>query len=218
MPSFGPTLVANDLIEVMAIARTTDQIGLNIFHYKVVNAGVGDVLSRVTQALEAFGTPFSTSLKALMSSSAEFRGYQVRRLNAPQSVWFQDATGAGPGTVAGDMLPRQVAGLLSKRVNVPGRRKGGRMYVPFPGEGDNDATSLPSAAYVVRLQTHAGNVLSSLAVGLTFNADPVVQQITYVGGVMFLGASRAITEVRSSDRWATQRRRGSYGRKNVSPL
>ncbi|MCJ7620356.1 MAG: hypothetical protein MUP64_09090, partial [Anaerolineae bacterium] len=158
MPSFGPVLAANDIIEVMAVSKTTDQIGLNIFHYQVTAAGGTDVLSRVTQALEAFVTPFSTSLKALMSSSAEFRGYQVRRLNAPASVWFQDATGAGVGTVAGDMLPRQVAGLLSKRVITPGRRKGGRMYIPFPGEGDNDATSLPSAAYVARLATHATGV------------------------------------------------------------
>ncbi|MCJ7620358.1 MAG: hypothetical protein MUP64_09100, partial [Anaerolineae bacterium] len=106
----------------------------------------------------------------------------------------------------------------SKRVITPGRRKGGRMYIPFPGEGDNDATSLPSAAYVARLATHATGVLNTLTVGVTFTAIPVVQAITYVGGVLILGATRTITEVRSSDRWATQRRRGSYGRKNISPL
>lgn len=218
MPSYGPNLVIGDIIEVVSVCKTTDQIGLNVFHYRVDGVGVADPLSKIVDCLEGVGVTYSANLLACISSSAEFRGYRVRRLNAPFSIFFDDTRGAGPGTVAGDMLPRQVAGLISKRVLVPGRRKGGRYYCPFPGEGDNAATAVPTAGYKTRLDALAVSIGSTLTTGLTFIASPVVQQITYVGGVMILGATRNYAQAVANDKWATQRRRGSYGRTNVSPL
>lgn len=221
MASYGPNLTVGDIIQVKSVCFSVDQLGLNIFHY-IVTAVIGTPkLSDVVASLEGgpLGpTPFSTNMKALLCSAASFRGYAVRVLYPTMSVEFLDTSGVGNGTVAGDLLPRQVAGLISKRAAVPGRRMGGRFYVPFPGEADNTAASVPSSDYVDRLGALRITLSSSLVKGSDIFADPVIGLKTVVAGISAIRATRSIGSWVERSLWATQRRRGSYGRTNTSPL
>lgn len=217
MPSFGPVIAVGNVIEVVSVCRTTDQIGLNVFHYLVSKTGGTQLLSDFTTWLHTHG--FGPAMIACLSSEAEFRGILVRVVQPTPSVFFGDMIDQGDGTVAGDMLPRQVAGLISKRSAVAGRRKSGRFYMPFPGEGDNADTAVPTDDYVSRLTTVSTAIVSDLGDGTTYSAQLCIyQRPRTVGGVLMPYATRAVSFTKASEAWATQRRRGSYGRTNVSPL
>lgn len=216
MPTYGPALAVDDVVEMISVCKTTDQIGLNIFHYKVTTINVlPSALSLLVDRLLVLN--FDTAMRALISSAAEYRGLMTRILKPTLSVQFLDSRGAGGGTVGGDLLPRQVSGLLSKRSAVAGRRKGGRFYVPFPGEDDNAATSVPTAGYVARLDTLGITLASQLNFGLIGVAVPVIYQRP-PRFFPLLYDTRGIATIRSNPAWATQRRRGSFGRVNISPL
>jgi len=217
MPSYGPNLAVNDIVQVTAVMRLDDQIGLNVFHYRIVAVGAASPLSLVIDQLEAFGTPTSTRYKNLLSAEAEFRGYLVRRIHPTYGAEYADVAGAGDGAVAGDALPRQTSGLISKKAAVPGRRKGGRFYIPFPSEGDNDVDGIPTDEYFTRLGLLADNLWQSLATG-AFTADPCIAKIRSVAGVTTVIETRLISRCKPVQAWATQRRRGSFGRINTSPI
>lgn len=216
MASYGPNLAVGDVIQVINVTRTTDQIGLNVFHYKVsVTPGTISLGTMVT-ALEAFG--FGTAVRDLLSASAEYRGILSRRIFPTLSLQFGSTTDQGVGAVAGDLLPRQVSGLIKKLPAVAGKGKSGRFYIPFPGEADNAAASVPTAGYVTRLDTLRGMLINSLT-GATWAADPcIVHRATKAPAPVTPFATWGITAMTSATLWATQRRRGSYGRTNASPL
>lgn len=210
-------MASGDVIEIVSVCRTTDQIGLNVFHYLVNLATGTPQLSVFSNYLHTHG--FGAAMKACLSAEAEFRGILVRRVQPTPSTFFGDSTDQGDGGVAGDMLPRQVAGLISKRSAVPGRRLSGRFYMPFPGEGDNSDLSFPTDDYVARLTTVSTAISSDLGDGTATRASLCIyQRPKIVGGVPIAYATRYVQFTRAAEAWATQRRRGSYGRTNISPL
>lgn len=207
MPAFGPVLAIGDVVQIISYAQQADQAGLNILHYKVRanNAASPNLLSDFMASWEALN--WGSTLRPLMSSSADYRGYTAQVIHPTPSVAFASPFQQGAGAVAGDLLPRQVAGLIRKRSADFGRRKSGRVYVPFPGEGDNTADSFPSAGYVTRLDNLATVLTNEVLWGAAGRATPAIWNRT----ASFARNVGAFTTV---GRWATQRRRGSFGRPN----
>lgn len=125
------------------------------------------------------------------------------------------STGVGfAGGLAGDVLPTQTAGLITKRTAVPGRRGRGRAYIPFPTESYNDANGLPTNAYMTPAGALAFSISQSVLVGTLIDGnylDPVILHRD-------TGGTSDILATLARQKWATQRRRGSYGRPNVSPF
>ena len=162
MPTYGPQMTVNDVIQISSICKSTDQVGMNVFHYLVtgVNAGATNNLSKLAEALQT--ADFPAKMKALISTHARYSGLLIRVLHPTLSLNFPDTIGAGDGTAVGDLLPRQVSGFIRKRSAEAGRRKGGRFYVPFPAEDDSNVDSTPTDNYLIRLASLAAMLASNM--------------------------------------------------------
>lgn len=202
-----------DTLEVRFFSSWGDQAGVNVRHFRIVTV-TGTELTHF-QIASQLSTRFHNLFKALMHTSAEFRGVGVKRISpgAPTAE-ATNALDRGPGTRTGDPLPPQISGLLSLRTALAGPRNRGRMYLPFPGETDSTSAGRPSATYVAALSAVADNLVPAfnLIVGL---------QIVELQSVIRRRTPFVITDVTNiltRDRWATQRRRGDFGAQNVLPV
>lgn len=204
----------DDVIEVKVYCFKSPQLSVNVRHYKATaEAGTGATPANVAFAVD---NHIATTLKLLLSAQANYKGVSVQRIAPlPKDVPTYDATGAGAGGVAGDALPTQTCGIFTLRTANAGRAYRGRMYVPFPGEGSSTVDGLPTAIYLGDLTTYADKWLDSITAGgggNTTTFSPVLVNKNFPGVIPALVSQ--ITRAK----WATQRRRGSYGQGNVSPV
>jgi hypothetical protein len=203
-----------DYQEVSMYVGQQQQLAINRLQYLIASV-TGPAQGADVFAL-AFFNYISPFLHPCMTSLAEFINVGVRRLvPAPVTV---EQLASPPAPVAGSggtsPLPGQVAGLLTKRTGLAGRKNRGRIYVPFPDQVHvNFNTNFPIAAYLADLNTLALQLKSPItfiAAGTTYTCD---LQLYHRATKTFTPTSDVI----SRPRFATQRRRGNYGRVNVAP-
>lgn len=201
-----------DVYEVKHFSQSAMQMGLNVRHWRVITSTPPEpTLSQIASAL---GTTFSALYRALESAQATYVTTSVRKINPlPISIEVPNTAGAGVGAVAGDLLPKQTAGVISLRSTLAGRKNRGRAYIPFPSEDDSSLAAAPTAGYVTRL----------LALATAFFTD---QTVTVGAGSIVLRAviwqrktrtTIDIAGVIARSSWGTQRRRGDFGRTNLPP-
>jgi hypothetical protein len=205
-------LAINDVLEVRFVCKAPTQYAFNVRHFRVTAIGGGQ--PTLDTAVLAMSAKFGPLYKACMSSTATFYGCDVRRLLPSLSLAVQTKTGSGAGTVAGDLMSTQTAGVISLRTNLPGKKFRGRMYIPFPGETDNDVNARPVAAllsnYAALLLPHTQNTTYNngadnfSAVGVIYHRS-VKTETTIVSGFVRLD-------------WGTQRRRSSINRPDRAPF
>jgi hypothetical protein len=158
--------------------------------------------------------------KAAIFNAARFNGTRVRILYRPPAFpnfsWQVFNGAAGLGTAGVIALPEQVSGLITLLTDTIGRHGEGRQYVPFPSATNNSGDGIPDAGYEVVLNALANTLVSPLNViggtggNLLFN--PVIFPRAAIALYRVLTASRVVPA------WATQKRRGSYGRFNTPPF
>lgn len=193
---------------------TQSQLGENVLHYEGLSfVGTGGTIA---DAAARISTVLAPLYKPLLHPAATFYGVMCRQVfPLPKSISYADATGAGSGTGTGGALPKQVSYLISKKSETPGRKGQGRLYVPFPAGGDNDtATAAPNAGAMVKLIALRAQLVSTLTIGAGGNTSvisPILWNQTEVRIV-------PITAMFAVQEWATQRRRGDFGRKNALPF
>lgn len=199
----------NAFIQLKLQCVCKDQWGINILHYKRTDAVVPPLPeANVAVAMDALWAPL---LKAAISSEAGYMGLSVRVLN-PTGLPAIVTASAGAGTGGAQVLPRQVSGIITKRTEFAGRSYRGRMYVPFPSEADSDTFGAPNAGYLGALSNIAIQMVSVVTVGAGYSFQPVVYQRANILN------SAPIINYRVNDRFATQKRRGSYGKQNSGPI
>jgi len=193
--------------------KNYDQIAVNVLHY-TRDPGVGPPVQS-SEFAATFNTTFGPLYAALMPTSAEYRGVGVQLLAigmlTPVEYYPQPAT----GIVAGESLPKQVTGVIALRSTVGGRSGRGRAYVGFASEADNEAAGKPSVSYVARLQALADAMASPLTVEDTGSVGQILQLHVYS---RMLGTLADVSQTVARDRWGTQRRRGDFGKINISPV
>ena len=204
--SLRPALLS--LVEVVSVNRAGQQLGLNLRHYQVTAVGGQGVT--LGQIATNVGTVIGPLYQAVMGGGASYQGCLARIVGiGPASPPAWDTIGTGPGIGPGDLLGKQLAGLISWYTAFSGRGNHGRTYVPFPSEGNNDPGGVPSAAYVSGITNIANAWFSVRSVGAidTSTLTPVLFHRAQGSSTPLLGLA-----VRSL--WATQRRRGDFGRVN----
>lgn len=159
----------------------------------------------------------SAKFKDCLNNNANHRGISVWRIwPLPKPVPIISTAGAGNGTGAGDPLPKQVSGIIKKKTSQAGRAYRGRMYIPFPSEGNNDPTQgRPNGAYIALLSLFALTIEPQITVGA--GPDTAILKSCIVHASV-PGTFNYITEFDEPPYWATQRRRGDYGPQNVAPF
>lgn len=121
---------------------------------------------------------------------------------------------SGIGINVSPLLPTQTCGLVSLYSNDLGKTGQGRIYVPFPYIAAIDVDGSPDAGYIAGLNnfvtafTTPRNIVSGGATG-TF------APCLYTPGGP---PPKFLTSGIVRDAWATQRRRGDFGRLNANPF
>lgn len=212
-------LNAGDLIQYRVWCLQAEQASVNTFYY-LVSAPTGSPVTDLDGA-RTFDAAIASLYKAIMSTDASYRGVQaniVQRVPLPAAVFYNGSVGAG-GEAPPD-CPRQTCGLVSWQTQLAGRRYRGRFYMPFPSVGNVQTDGIPTAAYVTSLNNLASairnyNVITN--VGATGNMAATLV-IHHRPGKSPTPTVTPVSGQITSVKFATQRRRGSYGRANSSPI
>jgi len=208
------TILANgDLIEARVV--TKDASGgenLNVYHYLISSVAASCLDTDFAVVFDAMAAPL---YKQVMSSNCFYDGVQVAIINRPiQPAPVASAAHSGAGTVAPTSAPTQVAGIISWVTALAGPRFRGRNYIGNLWATAVTAAGFPTAGYL----TLIGNLASGVA---TFNsvvnggrscscALGIVHRIT--------NAFTAVVSFLLPAKFATQRRRGNYGKNRTPPI
>lgn len=207
-PGAGESVKVLDIVEAISVNRTATQLGLNVRHYQLMSSsGTGPTLGDLATALE---TAIGAQYKAVLNLLATHQGIYVRRVAPlPISAPCWDVSLAGVGLGTGDLAPKQTCGLISWFTARGGRSGRGRTYIPFPGEVNSDANGRPLQAYIDGMSNIAAVWFSLRTIagpnGGTF--WPVLFHKSTL-------SCTPLTALKVRDKWATQRRRGDFGREN----
>jgi len=206
-------LIAGDILQMRVWCSDTEQASVNTVYYKVLSI-TGDIDD--LDAAVQFDTLIASSMKDFLNNNATYDGVQCRIWNrVPLPIAQSSTGGAGVGVGGAVALPRQTCGLISWKTEKAGPGYRGRWYMPFPAVSADVTDGKPSTGYVGSLVDFANLLITYTAIdaggGSVAAVDMVLNSIVHA-------AQNKITNARGNDRWATQRRRGSYGRSNLSPI
>lgn len=187
-----------------------------LYAYQALTGGHPTNSSLVVDAWNTAG--LHSALKGLIYNGASFVGTSIRLKPNPDALATDyRSLGNGVGTAGAVALPTQAAGLTTFTSNVMGKHGEGRNYWPFPAAADNELAGAPTASYVTRIS----NVAALLLAPLTVSGDPsgtgrVYPILQYTATT--IGVPATMSGYRAHNAWATQRKRGAFGRVNQSPF
>lgn len=221
MANPNPVVVNGDTVLLSVVCYDDEQVSINRFGYLI--SGVAGGTLTLQDCVDTLDAPASTQWKGMINNQATYRGVMGSLFIGNRLTPFRSTiANAGPGTAGADALPRQTCGMFTKVSAVPGPAGRGRVYVPFPAVADNGAGPIPNAGYMTRLGVMAGVLKAPLGVSVgpvTATMTPVIVRYPRPSAtppVVFRTIPWADATARQ--KWATQRRRGSYGRPNVLPF
>lgn len=208
-----------DVLTVGFYWQGLDQIGIcrrTMVWNSDVGGGAFTTTTKLFVALDASG--LSGFLKAIVSSNAVFLGWSAVHLPNPDKLATEYSTlGTGAGTSGDDMLPRQSAGLIKFTSPIAGKHGQGHMYIPFPALVDCEGPGEPKDSYVTRLNDIGGVLSADLNLADTTGGDGNLRScLRPITGTV--GEPAQIDGFVSYKAFATQKRRGSFGKLNRSPF
>ncbi len=198
------------------------QASVNTIHY--MTAAVGAIPATDLDVATALNNLLAVDMKSLLGNLATYRGVQAQILKPafPYHAEFVeqfDNSLAGIGNAGPDMFAGQTCGLLSFQTIKSGPQFRGRFYIPFPSTESSNADGTPAASYIANAGDLAGTVGVGLAVSDSGRTATLVR-------VLLNGRNKAgevptpqpVLSTTVSGLWATQQRRGPFGRQNRSPI
>jgi len=196
-----PNIADGDLYEVAFVFRHDQQNAFMIRHYvaEELVAGVVDI-SLIPAAISDL---MGESFRAAMSSLSTYRGCTVKRLQPNPSDAFSTTADSGVGDFDNNVLPTQVAGLISWRTGFAGRSKRGRSYMPFPP----DVASSPDGHVTNGHKTLLNNIAVNLSTDVVVSAGGASYNIAPIVYSRKLDQRFLITSHIIRGEWATQRKR-----------
>lgn len=216
------TLVVGNIYRTRVAFQLGSQVSLNYYDHRVIASSAAD--ATVQMLADAISADAATALKGPVTSAATFLGLGTRRIftSPPFGLEYICTLNTGLGGGGANPLPSQVTGLISVYSANPGRSGRGRRYIPFPSTTAQTAPAeKPNAAYVVSLDQIVGHMFTqkvlTLAGARTVTILPQLSR-RFGQGANATFVSVAIDRALSRSSWATQRRRGDYGKQNLSPF
>lgn len=215
MPSVS--LAVGNIVTFRIWCTDAEQASVNTLRYQVISqTGSGGTL---LQAATAFDAGISAIMTTLLNNNAEYKGVQAYVNQVPLPAPAVSTTGTGFGTGGANAMSRQTAGLIGWKTNFAGPAFRGRMYIPFPSTSEDAVGGVPSTVYTTDLDNFATALISFGTVGSGGNTSTLQFVIAHtVGKSGIRPAPSVIASGAGTGKWATQKRRGSYGRANSSPI
>lgn len=206
-------LVAGDLYTMTVATYQSDQLGLNVRQY-VVDSVTGGTVNDQNMA-ETFDAGLAPLYKAYLGTDAVFYGVRVGKFLPLPPTYPQFSTAhTGAGTGGAQSLPGQVSGIITLETDFAGRGYRGRVYLPFPSRSLDDATVNRPSDAALDLFNAIGTYLTGTRVLTSGGSTAVLKPI------LWHAEDGDYTPINNSDArqaWATQKRRGNYGRPNEIP-
>jgi len=207
-----PQVAAGDRFRYTSVCQVQNQYTMNVWNL-VCDATAGISISHAV-LLDQLDQLLAPLYKASLTAGARYHGSRLQLVVPSLLVPISTTVRGGAGTLAGDQLPTQVAGVVSTQTALAGRSFRGRLYFPPCGESDNQLTGVPSAAY----KTAIGNIASSMIGPLTIASGGDSADITWVVRSNRLNLETPVERVIIKDNWGTQRRRSSIGHADSPPF
>lgn len=226
--AFAPevvTLNIDDLVRVRLFNRRVDQVSVNVLHYYLVNnTGVGADL--VDVANKVF-SEWITAMQGDLTLDVRLLGCTAQKvMPAPVSMQVRSTVASVSGLSNTNTGPGQLSSLIRLISPAEPRPKArfGRVYMPFPGAAYIGADGTPSAAWLAAVEAFRAAVITPiLLVGAGANTSTLRCSLYHRAweddaGVVHPETYTPVTVSSVTDGFATQRRRGYYGRTNASPF
>lgn len=201
-----------DLLRLTTYIVSQEQTGENVFFFRVKSTTAGSINLR--DVADAFNTQVASRYTPMLKTTAHFKGTKAEAFNVLPEPAYAYVADDEIGTVDDVELPRQTCGLIHWETGLASRSKRGRTYVPFPTQLHNEDPGQPQAVYITLLNDLAtylsgvialpGAIAGSATLGLEIWSPK-------------LNVGEPVIQFVSRNRWATQRRRGSYGKANTPP-
>jgi len=215
-------LIIGSLVQVRVWCVDSEQASVNSIWYSVAALGATPITDQ--DVSDTRDTTFAPLFKALLNNLASYHGVQVvvhsqiapfGQLLAPV---FTNAN-AGVGTRGAIALPRQVSGLISYQTILPGPAGRGRLYIPFPADADNQGGGAPGGTYITNALALASATNTGISITVGGRTGTLVRALVHKANKagVFLQPT-PVTGGTVSSKWATQRKRGTFGRANSSPI
>jgi hypothetical protein len=221
-------LIANDWVACEQWCSDTEQASVNRHYYRVATT---DATSITDLDVATHFAGLATEYTNLLAGTANYNGCIARIINRVPLPVRQVAPNLTGGTAGAVGLPRQTSGIISVYTALAKQANRGRLYLPFPATASDQTNGIPTNAYVAALNSLATvifavtNITGALGGNATLVPVLLHPQITKLNPApppkRIVTRAAAVTDVSvwfSRQVWATQRRRGSYGRANKSPV
>lgn len=204
-------IATNDVYKIQIICRQGGQNGVNVKLLKIKAQSAGPT-SQIA-FLDGICVQLSALYQNLISSQAVYRGMTMQLLGVVGTIVIVSTNGAGAGIALGDPLPPQTAGLIILKSIAPRRKNIGRVYVPFPTEGDSAGAGSPTAGYVANLDTLKNQFVGTRSIVLALNT--IQYEWTTVPKVYNPAVFNPFVQGLSRAFWGTQRRRSYLNRSDL---
>jgi hypothetical protein len=205
-----------DLLRVRVICwdPNAQQIGLTVRAFYVESFTGTPGLVTTTNAAIWFDTNLGVKYPDVLYNNAMYYGVDVCHLlpnptDRPESA----SANRSNGTRGAVGLPTQTAGLISLYTTDRGRTKQGRIYLPFPAAADCITDGLVGAPYQNNAQA-IGNYFTN-PVTIINGASSVTGEFVAMPIALRLNQFYPFEDALVAGTWATQRRRGGFGPKNL---
>jgi len=191
------------------------QMAINTMHYRYAkSAGTTMTFGEVAKAL---CDAISNDYKALLQIDCNFIGVKVAQVLPNPLPLPGIATDPGSGIGGATCLPTQSSAIIRWRTPISGPAGRGRLYVPFPSTDDVNSDGSVAAPYLTKmddLRSDLYNFNAVVGAGATYNFTPVIYHRPVEEPFPIPASTTDLTGSVSWVWFATQRRRGAYGRVN----
>lgn len=195
-------------------AWQNNQVGIFGCHYKITAiVGGGTSLGGIAFGMQ---TAVDGILQSLMATDVSILGCKVAILDQIPYPLPGIATSTSTGALVAPTLPGQASGIITKVTEFSGRKYRGRVYVPFPAPSQNDVDNTPTDNYVSNLLLLSQQLFAQPWT-ITDDGGNMVTVLAYLRQKLAPHNLTPITGGNPRKEWATQKRRGDYGRTN-SPV
>ena len=206
---------SDDIIKTIFVVQGLDgQVALPAVHWAggIVSGSGGDVADLLIAINGACIPQFLT----LLNSNVTFKGMLGQRVfPLPVTAREVSVVAEGPGTGGSNSAPQQSAPLLTFETPLAGPAHRGRMFIPFmPGNEINSGTGHLVSLFQGAVQNFGNSLVSLASTGGGTNATAVNLCIYHRESGTFDIVSAAVAQ----SKVGTQRKRGNYGKANISPI
>jgi len=205
-------LVVGETYRVAFVCQNGPQYSQNVRNFRVSFIANGPATE--LGLANAISAGIAGSYRDILATTCFYQGLKMQKVQPILGMPAISVVGAGGGTVLGDALPPQVAGLLRYTSNTPGRRGRGRVFLPFMGESFNGPSGLPTAPAITAMDA-LGEKMNGTE---TFVIGASTVDIEYGRPHSLSGVWIPWLITEPAPGWATQRRRSFLNRADGNPL